>query len=103
MPPEYYWRDGEDRWLMRRAIARSLPEYGDADPGKRDLVKGAASTTQLAQALSIVRRLLEDDELPTERTQYLDMPRLLDKLDADQFLAKPKPALILGALNILKF
>ncbi len=103
LPPEYYRRDGEDRWLMRRAVARLLPEYGDADSGKRDLVKGAASTTQVAQALPIVRRLLEDDTLPPERAQYLDMPRLLDKLDADQFLAKPKPALIVDALRILKF
>ena len=103
LPAEYYWRDGENRWLMRRAIARLLPEYGDTDPGKRDLVKGAASDAQLAQALPIVRRLLEDDAPPPERTQYLDMPRLLDKLDADQFLAKPKPAPILNALGILKF
>ena len=103
LPPDYYWRDGQDRWLMRRAIARLLPEYGNADSGKRDLVKVTASATQLAQALPIARRLLEDEALPPERTQYLDMPRLLDKLDADRFLAKPKPALILDALRILKF
>ena len=103
LPSEYYWRDGEDRWLMRRAIAHLLPEYGDMDPGKRDLAKGAASATQLAQALPVVRQLLEDRATPPERAQYLDMPRLLDQLDADRFLAKPKPALLLDALGILEF
>lgn len=103
LPPEYYWRNGEGRWLMRRAVARLLPEYGNEDAGKRDRVKVDAMAEQMAQALPIVRQLLEERTTPPERAQYLDLPRLLDALDAERFLANPKPLIIQHALGLLKF
>ena len=103
LPAEYYWRRGEDRWLMRRIVARLLPEYGREDPGKRDLVKADARTEQMAQALPLVRQLLEECAAPPERARYLDMPKLLERLDSEAFLANPKPLIIGRALHLLTF
>lgn len=103
LPVEYYWRRGEERWLMRRIVARLLPEYGNEDPGKRDRVKVDASTEQMAQALPLVRQLLEECAVPPDRARYLDMPKLLDKLDSEAFLANPKPLIVGRALQLLTF
>ena len=103
LPAEYYWHRGEERWLMRRIVARLLPEYGNEDPGKRDLVKVDARMEQMAQALPLVRQLLEECAAPPDRARYLDMPKLLDRLDSEAFRANPKPLIIGRALHLLTF
>ena len=48
LPPDYYLRGAESRWLMRRAVTRLLPAYDGCDAGKEDRGRSDASRVQVA-------------------------------------------------------
>ena len=56
-----------------------------------------------AASLPLVRELIEEREVPPSRARYLDMPRLLDRMDADRFRVEPRWASIHCALQLLDF
>ena len=56
-----------------------------------------------AASLPLVRALIEERDVPPSRARYMDMPRLLDRLDADRFRAEPRWASISSALQFLDF
>ena len=56
-----------------------------------------------AASLPLVRELIEEREVPPSRARYLDMPRLLDRLDADRFRVEPRWASIHCVLQLLDF
>ena len=104
LPPEFYLRGAESRWLMRRAVARLLPAYDGCDAGKEDRARSDASRVQVAEALPIVRRILEARDTPPGGSEHVDMPRLLERLDTQRMLAQPSERhAVLNALNYLDF
>ena len=68
-----------------------------SDPARFDPMFDAFSN-----ALPLVRQLIEE-RAPPSRTQYLDMPRPLERLDAARFRAEPRWASIRTALQFLDF
>lgn len=67
-----------------------------ADPARVDALLDAC-----AEALPALRRELL--RRTPSRACYVDMPRLLDSLDADRFRAKPRMVPIRTALQLLDF
>ena len=73
---------------MRRALRSILPsvvcwqENKAADPARM-----TSTLDAFADALPLVRRGLEVRVAPPARSGYVDMPRLLEELDADRFRA----------------
>ena len=67
-----------------------------ADPARIDSVLDA-----FAEALPALRQ--EILTRTPSRACYVDMPRLLDSLDADRFRAKPRTAPVRTALQLLDF
>ena len=51
----------------------------------------------------MVRRELAARAAPPLRSRYVDMPRLLESLDADRYRAAPRFSPILSALAFLDF
>ena len=103
LPPEQFLRGQWNRWLMRRALRGALPasilwNRSKSDPARYDPMFDA-----FANALPLVRQLLEERTAPPSRAQYVDLPRLLERLDADRFRAEPRWAAIQAALQFLDF
>lgn len=99
LPPDYYLRAGEDRWLFRQALARLLPGMAFVPKDNQSEREGAIQA--LAGAMPALRRAIETAK--PGRTRFVDMAGLLARLDAERFLAHPQPAPIVAALRILKF
>ena len=115
LPPEQYRRGRWNRWLMRHALGAALrgapsgtsaggpvlpPEVcwnrSKADPARIDPLYDS-----FAEALPALRRELL--RRAPARACYVDMPRLLDSLDADRFRAMPRMGPIRTALQLLDF
>ena len=86
---------------MRHALRPVLPpvvcwqENKAADPARIEPLLDA-----FADALPLVRRALEARAAPPARSGYIDMPRLLEELDADRFRATTPRIRMLGPLNV---
>ena len=103
LPPEQFLRGEWDRWLMRHALRGVLPAsilwHGDkSDPARFNPMFDA-----FANALPLARQLLEERAVPPSRARYVDMPRLVERLDADYFRAEPRWVSIRTALQFLDF
>ena len=90
------------RWgrrLMRHALRSILPpvvcrqEDKPADPART-----TSTLDAFADVLPLVRRELEARVAPPARSGYVDMPRLLEELDADRFRATQPPTRMFGPL-----
>ena len=103
LPPEQFLRSPWSRWLMRHALRGILPESILWNRSKRDPARYDPMFAAFAASLPLVRKLVEEREAPPSRACYLDMPRLLDRLDADRFRAEPRWASIHCALQFLDF
>ena len=102
LPPEQFRRGRWNRWLMRHALGAALrgaPPGTSADGpvlppeicwnrSKADPARIDAALDAFAEALPVLRRELR--RRAPARACYVDMPRLLDGLDADRFRAKPR-------------
>ena len=103
LPQEQFLRGEWDRWLMRHALRDILPasilwHRGKSDPARFDPMFDA-----FANALPLARQLLEERAAPPSRARYVDMPRLVERLDADHFRAEPRWVSIRTALQFLDF
>ena len=84
LPPDQFRRGAWGRWLMRRASSAILPpeicwnEY-DADPARLTPVFDT-----FAEAMPALKAMLVARTAPPSRACYIDMPRLLARLDAGQ-------------------
>ena len=115
LPPEQFRRGRWSRWLMRHALGAALrgaPSGTPAEdpvlplevcwnPSKADSARVDAFHDAFAEALPALRR--EILSRAPSRAHYVDMPRLLDSLDADRFRAKPRTVPIRTALQLLDF
>ena len=103
LPPEQFLRGTWSRWLMRHALRGVLPVSILWNRSKRDPARYEPMFDAFAASLPLVRELIEEREAPPSRARYLDMPRLLDRLDAARFRAEPCWASIRNALQLLDF
>ena len=103
LPPEQYRHGKTGRWLMRRAFDSVLPPEVCWYALKSDPARVEAMDEAFAEALPAVRRELAARTTPPSRSRYIDMPRLIERLDADRYRAEPRTAPILNALQLLDF
>ena len=111
LPSDQYWRGRWRRWLMRYAL--SLPDGGAGGAvlpdrlcwhqSKDDPIRHKATMDAFAESLPILRRRLEALAHAPSRARYIDLPRLIARLDADGFRAKRHLAAISNALMLLDF
>ena len=83
LPPEQFRRGPSSRWLMRHALALDAvlpPEVcwheSKSDPARFDAASGA-----FLGALPSIRRELAARAVPPSRARYVDMPRLVERLE----------------------
>ena len=84
LPPEQFRHGQWARWLMRRATSAILPpeicwNEKDVDPARLDPV-----IDTFAQAMPALKAMLAARTAPPSRACYIDMPRLLARLDPGQ-------------------
>ena len=103
LPPEQFRRGRRSRRMMRHALARVLPPEVRRHSSKEDPVRFTSMRDAFAGALPVVRRMLEARTDPPSRARYIDMPRLLERLCADRFRARPQVAPVRVALQFLDF
>ena len=87
LPPAQFRRGRWSRWVMRRAAARLLPPEVCWYRSKQDPVRLEGYRSAFCAALPALRELVEHRSAASCRGGYLDMPRLLQWLDADRFRA----------------
>ena len=95
LPPRMYLRPVDNRFLMRRAAALALgpgeraplPPQVRWDESKLEPTVWQAYAAAFAAALPAFRERLAE-RVPT-RAGYVDMPRLMEILDADRFMRNP--------------
>ena len=102
LPPEQFRRGPWSRWLMRHALRSVLPPELCWNPSKADPARHEPFIESFAEALPVVRRELASRAAPS-RARYIDMPRLLERLDADLLRAKPQLMPIHNAVQFLDF
>ena len=103
LPPEQFRHGKLGRWLMRRAFDPVLPPEVCWNTSKADPARVEAAEDAFAEALPTVRRELAARATPPYRARYIDMPRLLERLDTDRYRAAPRLSPVLNALQILDF
>ena len=105
LPPEQFRRGRWSRWLMRYALAPVLPPDVLWDQGKTDPARMEPMLDTIAEALPAVRREVEVAARAgtLAHARYVDVPRLLERLDPERFRARPRMAPISRALHVLDF
>ena len=103
LPPEQFLRGEWSRWLMRRAMQGALPPQVCWNADQSDPVRYGAVVDAFAEALPAVRRRLQARSAPPSRSRCIDMPRLLERLDAARFRAQPLFEPLRRALQFLDF
>ena len=98
LPPEQFRRGRWSRWLMRHALGTVLPPEVRWNPGKADPARLEPLLDTFAEARPALGRILAARADPPSRACYVDMPRLLERLDAgrsSEFLSTWKPLQLL--------
>ena len=103
LPPEQFRQGKLGRWVMRRAFDSVLPPEVCWHTGKHDPARVESLDDAFAETLPMVRRELVACAAPPLRSRYIDMPRLLESLDADRYRAARRFSPILNALAFLDF
>ena len=103
LPPEHFLRGEWNRWLMRHALRGILPAAILWNRDKSDPARFDPMFDAFANSLPLVRQRLEERAAAPSRARYVDMPRLLERLDAARFRAAPRWASIQAALQFLDF
>ena len=101
LPPDQFRRPGYNRWLMRHGLRRVLPPAVCWNRSKDDPARVEPVVEAIAAALPAVRRRLAGHT--PSRAPYVDMPGLLEYLDADRHRAAPRFAPLRAALQFLDF
>ena len=88
LPPEQFRRGQWDRWLMRYALRSVLPSTICRRQDKSDLARSEPMVEPLARAVPTLRQEIIARGETTSRARYVDVPRLLSRLDADRCRAR---------------
>ena len=83
LPTEQYRRGPSSRWLMRHALALDavLPPEVCWHESKSDPARFNAASDAFLGALPSIRRELAARAVPPGRARYVDMPRLVERLE----------------------
>ena len=103
LPPEQFRRGRWGRWLMRSATAPLLPPDIRWNPDKEDPARYEPQRDAFARALPAIRQAILARGEAMARARYVDVPRLLERLDTDRYLTWDRPAPIMNALQLLDF
>ena len=103
LPAEQFRRGQWTRWLMCYALRSVLLPEICWNSCKDDPARLEPLLDAFAEALPVVRRMLDARAKPPSRTRYVDLPRLRERLDADRFRANPQFAPLANALQFLNF
>ena len=103
LPPEQFRRGRWTRWLMRYALRSVLPSAICWNLDKSDPARAEPIQEVFAGAFPALRQEIAARAETMSRARYVDVPRLLDRLDVDRYLARPRPTPILRALTFLDF
>ena len=114
LPPGQFRRGRWSRWLMRRALAGAgpsdearagavLPPEVCWNPGKADPARSEPLREAMGEALAAVGGELAARATPPSRAGYVDMPRLLERLDTGRIRGLQRRAPVLRALELLDF
>ena len=103
LPAEQFRRGHWSRWAMRRALVPVLPPEVCWNADKTDPARFEPLRDAVAEALPAVRRMIEERSTPPARSQYVDLPRLLEHLHRERWRARGKYAPVLNALRFLDF
>lgn len=118
LPAEQFRRGKWSRWLMRHALGTLpagettsrapnenavLPPEICWNPSKEDPARQEPLMDAFAEALPAVRKALAAPDMRPSRSRYIDMPRLMKRLDTGRFRAKPQFAPLHNALQFLDF
>ena len=101
LPPEQFRRGRWGRWLFRHGLRAVLPSEVCWNRCKADPARTGPLIEAFVEAFPAIRRLLVARR--PSRASYVDMLRLLDRLDAARFRAKPVPGPMIKALQLLDF
>ena len=101
LPPDYYLRGGQDRWLFRRVLAQLLPGVQFAT--KQCPIMVELDKEVFRAALPLLHKALKERDTPPGRSQYVDMPRLFERLEQEASRDMPRSSLVLAPLRLLLF
>lgn len=101
LPPGQFLRAGHGRWLMRHALRHLLPPEVCWNRSKDDPARSGPLMDAIAEALPAVRRQLAGSA--PSRSPYVDMPALLECLDADRLRATQRFGPLLAAVFFLDY
>ena len=103
LPPEQFRRGRWNRWLMRYALAPVLPPDVLWNQDKGDPARAEPMVDAIAGAFPAIRREVVARAGTLAHARYVDVPRLLERLDPERFRARPQLAAINRALHVLDF
>ena len=101
--PEHFRRGRWSRWLMRHALGPVLPDEVRWHTSKSDPARFEPLFDAFAEALPVVRELLDARPAPPSRGRYVDIPRLAKHLDADRFRKARRMGPLVRTLEFLDF
>ena len=101
LPPEQFRRGRWGRWLFRAGCGTLLPPAVRWNRLKADPARSEPLLDAFVEAFPAIRQHLLGRS--PARAPYVDMQRLLERLDAARFRAKPEPGPMMRALQFLDF
>ena len=101
LPPDQYRRGRWSRWLMRHALGSVLPPEVRWNRQKRDPARYEPLFDAIEGALPVVLGMIEERMPP--RGRYVDMPRVIDHLDARVWRTSGRIKTVLNVLRFLDF
>ena len=102
LPPEQFRRGRVNRWLMRYALRSVLPAEICWRQNKSDPARSEPMMASFVRAAPVLRREIATAS-PLTRARYVDVPRLLDRLEKSRFRKRSLSARIFRALTLLDF
>ena len=103
LPAEQFRRGRYDRWVMRHALRSVLQQEICRQPKTVEPARIESGQCLFARALPGLRQAVAAHAKTASRAGYVDVPRLLERLDEARFRARPRPLPISRALMILDF
>ena len=101
LPPEQFRRGRWGRWLFRAGCGTLLPPEIRWNRVKADPARSEPLLDAFVEAIPAIRRHLLGRS--PARAPYVDMQRLLERLEAARFRAKPELGPMTRALQFLDF
>ena len=101
LPPEQFRRGRWSRWLFRHGCRTLLPPEVRWNRLKADPARSETTQDAFVEAFPAIRQRLA--ARTPSRARYVDVQRLLERLDAARFHTKPQPGPMIRALQLLDF